>query len=189
MSYIIDRLFDIINDTSDKDFREISMSSFSVKINNGLVYYQDHRDIPQIITHTRTSQCVIINSLIPSYKTSTKSRIIRNDDYRTYSDKARRNYQELINSKSQDDLNQFMEQIYELFLESKTNNDYITCDDLLSCIDTECCDPVVLLSLVIASFPIRNKLSKRTLFYNDVMCRFTLLYGLEEALKMLNRLR
>ena len=108
MSYIIDRLFDIINDTSDKDFREISMSSFSVKIDNGLVYYQDHRDIPQIITHTRTSHCVIINSLIPSYKTSTKSRIIRNDDYRTYSDKARRNYQELINSKSQDDLNQFM---------------------------------------------------------------------------------
>lgn len=189
MSYLIEQIIDGLIDSGDRDFQRFYMESFSIKIRKSVVLEQDYRDISGIVMQTRTSQCTVIKSSNPSYSNSSKSRAIRKENYRTYSDYARREYSEILNSNTRSELRCSMQRIYEMFMDCRTSSDYLTCDDLLSSIDIESCEPSVLLSLVIASYPISSRLSKRSIFFYKVMHRFRFLYGLSETIKMLERLR
>lgn len=82
-----------------------------------------------------------------------------------------------------------MKEIYKTFLSCQNSSDFEICDIILSNVDIEHCNPSVLLSFLMASYSMKNKLSYRPLFYEKVYNLFRLMYGLEEANSLILKLR
>ena len=82
-----------------------------------------------------------------------------------------------------------MKEIYKTFLSCQESRDFEICDIILSNVDIGRSNPSVLLSLLMASYSIKNKLQFRPLFYEKVYRLFRLMYGLEEANALILRLR
>lgn len=82
-----------------------------------------------------------------------------------------------------------MKEIYKTFLSCQRDRDFEKCDIILSNIDIKNSNPTVLLSLLMASYSIKDYLSFRPLFYEKVYRLFRLLYGLEETNALIFKLR
>lgn len=82
-----------------------------------------------------------------------------------------------------------MKEIYKTFLSCQRDCDFEKCDIILSNIDIKNSNPTVLLSLLMASYSIKDYLFFRPLFYEKVYRLFRLLYGLEETNALIFKLR
>ena len=175
-------------DTSDDEYNKIIMESWSWE-SNSIIKEHEFRDIKGIHRSFQTSNCHFINTICPKNSVSSKDRFFSSANYITYSDKARKICETIINAHNKKEHKRSMTQVYALFMDCQANNDYITCDDLLASISVEKCSPTILLSLLMASYPIRKRLSKRQQFYLRVYKKFTIIYNASEAFKLLDNLK
>lgn len=88
-----------------------------------------------------------------------------------------------------DNTRQAMFTVYKAFMDFVRENDYASCDELLLTLDVSTLDLKVIMSLLMASNPIKSRLSYRQQFYKSVAERSYLIDSFEQVRELFERLK
>lgn len=147
----------------------------------------EYRDITIIRRSVRTSNCVFIESESVRVSTSSKPRVL-STSVKRYSTEVRK-LVSTIGTEQMDDSKKTMRDIYQTFINYRKSRNYEACDEILRAVDVDSINFEILISLLMASFPVRRWLSYRSLLYNKVFEKAVVLYSISEANLILKNLR
>lgn len=147
----------------------------------------EYRDITVIRRSVRTSNCAFIESETIRVSTSSKPRVLTSNVKR-YSTEVRK-LVTTIESDQMEDSRKTMRDIYQTFINYRKCRNYEACDEILRAVDVDSINFEILISLLMASFPIRRWLSYRSSLYNKTFDKAVVLYSIAEANIILKNLR
>ena len=94
-----------------------------------------------------------------------------------------------IQDSQKDNTRQAMFTVYKTFMDFVRENDYASCDELLLTLDASTLDIKVIMSLLMASNPIKSRLSYRQQFYKSVAERSYMIDSFEQVRELFERLK
>lgn len=94
--------------------------------------------------------------------------------------------QDLQNSRSYDEC---MFQVYKHFRKWTSEDSFSRCDYVLKYVSTNDFDIHILISLLMASYPMRNRLSFRSVFYENVLMKARMTYSSDDIQRIFSSLR
>ena len=94
-----------------------------------------------------------------------------------------------IQASQKDNTRQAMFTVYKSFMDFEREHDYASCDDLLRSLDVATLDLRVIMSLLMASNPIKAHLSYRQRFYALVAERSYMIESFEQVRSLFERLK
>lgn len=147
----------------------------------------EYRDISIIRRSTRTSNCAFINVNDVCVSVSSKTRILSNLP-RHYTLEAHTLISD-ISARQKQAPQLVMRNVYKAFLKYRASRNYDICDEILRSIDVDTINFSLLVSLLMASYPIRTSLPYRSTLYNKVYKKAIILYSVAEAEQILNNLK
>lgn len=106
-----------------------------------------------------------------------------------YTVKARKKVYEILKMLKNNDRNKAMFIIYECFMDTRIENDYHICDEILHSVMDMDFDIRVNLSFLMASYSLKKHLSYRSMFYDMVYKKAKMLNEYESLIDTLNGLR
>lgn len=95
----------------------------------------------------------------------------------------------MLNCDTRQSIRQSMMQVYSQFLDWTKESQFERCDEFLFLVDVETLDIRLLISILMASNPIKNMLSYRNSYFSNVKKITQKRYGLIEAAKILRGLK
>lgn len=152
-----------------------------------IIPHVEYRDISVIRRSARTSNCAFINVNDVCVSASSKTRVLSNLP-KHYTIEAHTLISDM--SAKQNQVPQLvMRNVYKAFLKFRASHNYDICDEILRSIDVDTINFSLLVSLLMASYPIRTSLPYRSSLYNKVYKKALILYSDAEAEQILNNLK
>lgn len=151
--------------------------------------YHEYRDITVIKRSIPTSNCAFIGSHQYLPEGSTKAKILSTRISQKITIDVKRSVEKIEESQLHEGSKAAMRKVYESFLDFQSKQEFAKCNELLSSVNVRETSILVLLSLLMASFTMKNILAEREVFYQSVYRKVSILNSPEEAEKMLGNLR